>query len=570
MKFAKPISQKNIEDLLSSDEKLKIPPYQRRYSWEKEHFEDLWTDIEKLESGENHFFGTIVFRANTHVAQETNEIDIVDGQQRITSVSILLCAVRDHLKERYQENKIEQRLENLEKSLWLVDRDGEKEGLRLVLGNLDKGSYRNLIKSNRDEIENPKIKKAYNYFRKQLEKFEDLEEIKSFHDKVLDQLIYVSITAKDHTDAYHLFESMNNRGLSLSPIDLMKNYLLMTAAKTPGIEEKRVEELWGDIIKNIDDITGVNKSAITFFRQYVMSSRKYGVNEKITKKRLYEPTFEKIIDDSGNLEDLLKDLKKQSKLFKKMLTQNIDEFSESENSELNRLLRDAETVSITPFTLFLRSFRELSSVKDIKEVIRVCNSLMVRRQVCDRSTAPHDTMFNHLARNAFEKEDPVQYIKDYLGSEDRFPGDEPFQRYFQRESFSRNDRTKYILGKIEENHFGNGGKEVVESRYQVHIEHILPETYGKNLARLWLKPNNITKDQHDEFKKRIGNLTLLEESPNIRASNRDLSKKQEYYTEDKTDFLMTQELTTYQNWSIDEIRERSKILADIATKVWKL
>lgn len=162
-------------------------------------------------------------------------------------------------------------------------------------------------------------------------------------------------------------------------------------------------------------------------------------------------------------------------------------------------------------------------------------------------------------------------MEEYLESEGRFPNDEQFKRHFVQEDFSRTDRTKYILSKIEEDHFGHGGKEVVESRYRVHIEHILPERPGKNLTQLWLEPFGISDDEHDDFKKRIGNLTLLEEDPNISASNRSLERKQRYYTEGETDFKMTHELQDRDRWDISEIEARSEKLARIAAEeVWTL
>jgi len=571
MQIAEQIRPKEIGDLFSQNEKLRIPSYQRRYSWEEEQFEDLWNDLNTIDSDGSHFFGTIVFMSGTHVAQGTNEIDVVDGQQRITTISILLCAIRDHLQENYTEDEVRQRVGTIEENLWIVNRDGDKEGMRLTLGNLDHDSYESLVNGYIDEIDNGKIESAYEYFRGHLgEECSDLEEVKGLHDRILDQLIYVSITAKGHSEAYQLFETMNNRGLSLSPIDLMKNYLLMVASKREDANEDRIEDLWGEIIKNIDSLSDLNNAGSTFFRQYFMSSRLLGINQKITKSKLYEPNFVDIIDETDDMESLLEDVREKSNLFHKLLQQQIDQFSASENAEINRFLRDAEIVSITPFTLFLRAFSESTDVDLLKEIIRKSSALLIRRQICDRNTGPHDTIFNHLAQNAFESDDPLQYIDDYLKSEGRYPTDEQFTRYFARENFSRSDRTKYILSKIEEDHHGHGGKEVVESRYQVHIEHILPERPGKNLTKLWLEPFEISDDEHDEFKKKIGNLTLLEEDPNIRASNRSLEKKQEYYTEDKTDFKMTHELQERERWGITDIEERSKSLALVATEVWML
>ncbi len=572
MQIAEQIRPKKMGDLYGQNERLKIPSYQRRYSWEEEQFGDLWRDLNEIPPGGSHFFGTIVFMSGTHLAQGTNEIDIVDGQQRITTVSILLCAIRDHLQENYDEDDIAQRVESINEALWIVDRDGERQGMRLNLGNLDRESYKSLINGYIDEIQNGKIESAYEFFREKLDaECSDLNEVKTLHDRILDDLIYVSITAKGHSEAYQLFETMNNRGLSLSPIDLMKNYLLMKASGREDTDEDRVEDLWGDIIMNIDNLSGINDSGETFFRQYFMSSHLLGINQKITKSKLYDPTFTDTINETDDIEELLKDVCEKSKLFRNLIEQDISQFSDSENSEINRLLRDAEIVSITPFTLFLRAFSVTDDVDLLKGIIRRSNALLIRRQICDRNTGPHDTIFNHLAQKAFEADDPLHYMEDYLESEGRLPNDEQFKRHFAEEDFSRSDRTKYILSKIEEEHFGHGGKEVVESRYQVHIEHILPERPGKNLTKLWLEPFGISDDEHEDFKKRIGNLTLLEEDPNIRASNRSLDRKQRYYTEEKTDFKMTHELLGRSKWDISEIEERSGRLANIAAQeVWTL
>lgn len=572
MQITEQILPKEMGDLFDQNERLRIPSYQRRYSWEEEQFTDLWRDLDNIGPDGTHFFGTIVFMSGTHVAGGTNEIDIVDGQQRITTVSILLCAIRDHLRETYDEDDIAQRVESIDENLWIVNRDGEKQGMRLNLGNLDRESYQSLVNGYINEIKNGKIKTAYEFFRDQLNtECSGLDDVKEIHDRILDQLIYVSITAKGHSEAYQLFETMNNRGLSLSPIDLMKNYLLMRAANRATADEDRVENLWGDIIKNLDSLSDVNNPGVTFFRQYFMSSSILGIHEKITTKKLYDPTFIKTIDRADDIETLLEDIREKSSLFCKLLQQDIDQFSPSENSEVNRLLRDSQIVSITPFTFFLRAFSESEDVDLLKEIIQKSNALLIRRQICDRNTGPHDTIFNHLSQNAFESTDPLGYINEYLESEGRFPNDDQFKRHFTQEDFSRSDRTKYILSKIEEDHFGHGGKEVVQSRYQVHIEHILPTYPGKNLTRLWLEPFEISDDEHDDFKKKIGNLTLLEEDPNISASNRSLEKKQEYYSENTTDFKMTHELQDKERWGISEIEARSEDLAEIAAEeVWIL
>jgi len=570
MEIAEQIQPQKIGKLFKSDNRYTIPSYQRRYSWGDKQVKELWQDLRNIENKEqDHFFGTVVFMSRSGAEARTT-FDIVDGQQRITTVSILFCAIRDHLKENFPEDKVANRIKNIEKSLWLYDLDEQRQGMRLMLGNLDQDSYKHLVNGHLDEVENEKISNAYKLFKQRLETLDDLAKVKILHEKILKQLIYVSITVEEHSDAYLLFEAMNNRGLSLSPIDLMKNYLLMQASKRSDTNDERIEQLWGEVIKNIDSLSGINSPGTTFFRQYFMSSGQHGENEKITTNKLYEPTFIEAIEDTDDIEDLMEDLRNKSVQYRKLLEQEVDQFDRAQNIEINRLLQDVKTVSITPFTLLLRAFSETDDVDLLKRIIQKSNALMLRRQICDRNTGPHDTMFNHLAQRMFDETNPLEYMNKYLKSEDRFPSDEQFEQYFQRESFRKTDRTKYILSKIEEEHFGHGGKEVAQSRYQVHIEHILPERYGDNLRRLWLEPFDISKNEHEEYKKLIGNLMLLESDPNIRASNRTLEKKQQYYMKNKTDFEMAHELVDKSTWDVDAIEQRSERLAKIAVHIWNL
>tara|TARA_Y100000034_G_scaffold118500_1_gene159205 strand:- start:906 stop:2606 length:1701 start_codon:yes stop_codon:yes gene_type:complete len=564
MKILTPITQKELKDVFVGKERIKIPLYQRRYSWEEKQIEDLWNDLMSLNPGNKHFFGTIVFMSRDHVAQEIDTLQVIDGQQRITTISILLCAIRDAFIKKNSDLKT--RIKDIEHALWIIDRDDKKNGMRLVLGNLDKQSYDSLVMSNFDEITNQKIKNAYDFF---YEKFNEMTEteIKEAHDKLMDNFIYVSVTATGHKEAYHLFEAMNNRGLPLSPTDLMKNYLLMTSSEEENIDEERIEKIWGDIIMNLDSIKGTRSDPVVlFFRQYFMSSKYLEINEKITENLLYEPTFVEAIK-TEDTEKMLEHIRKQSELYNKMLSQRITNFGKNKDIEINKLLKDTKTISTTPFTLLLRAFEE-TEYDNLIKIIKMCNSLLIRRQSCGKSTAEHDSFFNHLAQNAFKNENPVEYIHKYLKSEGRFPDNNEFKKHFIERDFKWNDTTKYILSKIEESGLGCGSKEVSENRYKVHIEHILPLTFCDSLTKNWLKPNNISKEEHDTFRMKIGNLTLLERKPNISASNKTFKEKQKYYTEEKTDFKMTNQLLNYTHWGIVEIKKRSEELSKMAVGIW--
>lgn len=542
--------------LKSNQELLLIPPYQRRYSWEEKNWKDLWNDLIELKEEDSHFFGSIVFMIKPPETGKKNIREISDGQQRITTISILLCAIRDFLKKKNKKDLAK----TIEEYLWITDLDGHKKSLKLTLGNLDKDSYENLINSDFQDVKNQKINGAYHFFLECLEK-QDILEVKKLRDKILENIIYIDIPVQGDEGAYHLFETMNFRGLPLNPVDLIKNYLFMIFEKKSSSED--IEKIWIEIIKNLDGL-----SEVTFFRQYLMSSKLIGINEKITENKLYEK-FKKKIEGYSDLKKLLKDIKNKSELYKKLLNHQVDQFDGSENEEINRLLDDVRIVSITSFTLLLRAFSESNNPKRLIDIMKICNTLLVRRNICGWATGVHDTIFNHLAQNAFEKEDTVAYIKKYLKENtDRYPDNQTFFSKFLANKFTESNITRYYLGAIEEEYFCHGGHKINKSRHKLHIEHIMPQLFCKSLTKIWLNPLGISKKEHEEYKNQIGNLTLLEENPNISASNNSFKVKKTFYTKNKTDIKMTHELLRNNKWNIKKIKERNQELAKIAVKVW--
>ena len=546
-----------LKFLLSSEnEQLLIPSYQRRYSWGKKNWKDLLLDLEKLNKGDRHFLGSIVFIGKTHI-HGINPLEIVDGQQRITTISILLSTIRDLFK---RNGDLDKAIENIERCLWVMDHDGNIGSPKLILGNLDDDSYKNLISGEFNQIKNHRIKEAYDFFLTYLSN-KDIDYIKELRDKILTGIVYVNITVRGDKDAYHLFETMNNRGIPLNPVDLIKNYLFMISSEKEYLDPEKIKIIWTEIIKNLDGL-----SEVTFFRQYLMASKLIGVNNKITENQIYGE-FKKKIKNYKNVEFLLKDIVDKSILYRKLLKHKIDLFDKGRNLEINSILEDVQKVSITPFTLLLRAFSELKDPKQLITIMEICNTLLVRRNICRWTTGTHDTFFNYLAQNSFSKENPLAFIKNYLKEgEDKYPSNKIFMDNFYKYEFEENDRTRYYLGVIEEKHFCHGGHKVNKSGYGVHIEHILPLRPCKGLNEFWLKPLNISEEDHKHYRKRIGNLMLLEATNNIPASNKKFPEKKGYYK--KSDMVMVKELLKYKSWDLGKIDERSKQLAKIAIKIW--
>lgn len=560
---------------------FKVPHYQRRFSWKNSNWEAFWNDLAELEGDDKHYLGSIVIISGTHTPGPVkDELELVDGQQRIVTLSIFLCAIRDYFERKGESNK----KETLEKKfLYNTDKENKKVLPKLKLGNLDSRDYKNVLESNFDveikdekvnnidiEFENKEIKNCYKFFRERIETL-DSEKVDEFYDALTNQLMAVFVTVKKEADAYKIFETLNNRGLDLSPVDLIKNHLFRVCNER-SLDINDMQDYWADLIGNLDKLNKVR-----FFRQYMMSSEllseendevtEANIESKVSKSKLHEE-FKSIVEQTPNLEEFVRDIVKQSSLYGKLRNQNIDMFDRNYNRRIEKLLEDLEKISKTPFTFLLRAFREVKDPQVIIDSIGIITPLMVRRSACGLTTAPHDKIYHHLAQNAFKKEDSIEYIKNYIKKNDYYPSDETFKKSFRGKDFWNNDKTRYYLSTIEEEIFGAGTKKVIKDTYKLNIEHILPNRHSPALEKNWLKPYNISKEEHKEYRKKIGNLTLLRADWNISAGQRTLDKKQEKYK--KEEIEITRKLVDKEKWGIKDIEKRSEELAEHAVNIWRI
>lgn len=557
-----------IHEVLKNNEIFKIPHYQRRYSWSKEQLDEFWDDLIGLDEGEDHFFGTILLITQPSVTGKYVKKEVVDGQQRLTTILILLCVLRDIFEDEGRE-----RLVDAIKSDYLYSRKGEMEKVsKLIPGDLDLDSYDIILRKLDDikNIQNKNISDVYQFFRDRINESELTP--KQIFDRVVYQLKVVLIETESERFGYRLFETMNDRGLPLTPVDLIKNYLLSVASMRGERTINSIKNLWGETIKNL---SGLNE--VAFFRRHLMSTKIPETSGKVTRTELYGRVKE-IVEKGVDLEGFVRDIRNQSKLYSKICNQKIDFYSTSMNIKINTHLRNLDAIRASPsYTLILRAFREnlesgILDTRDIIEILKIIETFSIRRTICGLTTAPLDAIYNHLTLNSFEKENPIDYIRKYLSDPDRMPSDDSFKKSFARGEYRNNDQTKYILDTIEEEHFRHGGTKI-KGRYDVWIEHIMPiGVFSKRIKRYesWKDYLGIDEKTFDENKNKIGNLTLLEKKPNIQASDKPFEEKKKYYTPEKTDMKMTHQICSYDDWGVDQIKRRSEESAEIAAKIWTL
>lgn len=547
---------------------FRVPNYQRRYSWDKDQWSDLWNDLVSLSGDETHFLGSVVVISRQHDPASFNELELVDGQQRLTTLSIIFCAIRDYFKENGED-----RVANEIERVYLYSKRFEKENLKVKLGNLDSDNFENLVKGDIDKIsKNSLIKKSYQYFLKKVKEM-DHEEVKDLRNKLIGNLLLVLITTDSDRSAFRLFETLNDRGLELSAIDLMKNYLLRVSAEKENVDIDEIKEMWEDIVLNLEDVD----RKIRFFRHHFMSSKRPETRVKITQGKVYDK-FKNIIEKELSKEDLsikeyIGEMKNKSSLYADICEAEVSKFENHKDNEINKYLRNLNDIGAIPSrTLILRSFSELSENiehNELIEILKLVEIFSVRRAIGRMSTGELDTIYNQIAVTAFSEAEPLLFIKDKFIS--NITSNEEFRKNFMDRSYRSNDFTKYILDTIERKHFMKMGKgKEIANRHEVHIEHIAPKaSFSAKKYNSWEDYLRVSEEEFDEIKNNIGNLTLFERKLNIEASDKPFEQKKEKY-EEKTDFIMTEKICDFEDWGINQINKRTEELADIALKIWDI
>jgi uncharacterized protein with ParB-like and HNH nuclease domain len=560
-----------IEEVLTGNsEYYKIPDYQRRFSWKREQLEDFWFDLNSLEADEEHFLGSIVVITGAHNIG-FNELELVDGQQRLTTIMLLLKNIQKKFKDNQEYNEM---AKMINANYLFTKNKKAKRRIQLELGKLDHSDYENIMNDNMKSIDNQNLINAYKFFEEKLSKMTE-KEIEEVYDKLLEQILVVLIQAQNEKSAFRLFETLNDRGLELSAIDLMKNYLLKVANNNEDVDTDLIKENWENIILNIQD---VNRK-VRFFRHYIMSSEPV-TNSKITQRRVYDRFKEIINEDLADynltIEDYIKNMEEKSELYRNINNANIgdDFFTKNQRTIINDHLNNFNAIGALPArTLLLKAFdqtlkKELS-VQDLTSILEYIETFSIRRIVGQLATGELDTIYNYLAVNAFSEDNPELFIKNYFKK--NMPSDSEFENNFKERDFRNNDQTKYILDTFEKKHFmKNAAGKSIKERSEVHIEHIAPtSSFTAKKYKKWADYLDVDKAEFENLKTRIGNLTLLEYKLNIRASNKPFKQKKERY--DESSFKMTEEIIkNYSEWKSNSILQRSEELSKIAVDIWSL
>jgi len=550
-------SERKIKDLFSEPNTFfSIPVYQRDYNWQEKQCKQLFKDI--LTAGENkeissHFIGSIVYIHEGVYEIGEKEFSVIDGQQRMITITLLFIALYHKLKENNSKeaDKIYE--------LYLINKFSEKEvNLKLVPPEENLNILIKVLENKFDELENYRdrnLVKNYSYFKKELTKFSD-SEIQNIIVGI-DKLIYVNIALENgKDDPQRIFESLNSTGLDLSQGDLIRNYILMDLDRK---EQNRIyKNFWIPIENNckVSDGNEVKNYVSDFIRDYLTLKR----GEISVKAKVFEE-FKMFYDNPDDLK--LEELKNYSVKYSHIIKPYLEE-DEDIREELKNL-KTLDQVVINPFLIgILKDYKEDKlDRKDLLNILKLLQSYIWRRFITEKPSNLLNKLFQGMYLKISKKENYYTATEEILLAQE-FPTNEELKESLKTKNVYKNkERLKYVFRKIENyNH-----NELIDfDNDKITIEHIFPQRPSKTWKELY------TDEELEEMKalkNTISNLTLT--GSNVKLGNKTFLYKRDQkihgYRDSK--LYLNSYLGKLERWDLQTMKERFEILFNDIIKIWK-
>ncbi len=568
-------SETSLRNLLEGTKQFQIPLFQRPYSWEKKNWETLWEDLINLYNGEvegSYFLGPIVTQSLGGTADGISPFIVIDGQQRLTTLTIILATLR-HFLIKNDEVQAEELYE-----LFLINKFKKGEDFYKVLPTQnDREAYRSLIeaKTDKEVKKEGRIYEAYNFFYSCLKQPNEDNgqplDCAKFKRVILERIVLVNITSDDGDNPYLIFESLNYKGQDLTQADLVRNYIFM---KLPSdLREDIYKKEWLPVQEQFQLKLAQNqqqskrkKSQKEYAKELTNALwfylRKDG--ESVNEKEIYKAMKKRF--DSPNVDILLelKNIVKFAHYYLRLKFFHLEPELKLQRwfERLSRL--DFKTVHIFLLNIYEKYEEKALSLEDFEKILQYLESYFVRRLFAGVHPGVLGNVFNNLYKDV-QKENPddlVNGLRTVLMGYDGtkvWPNNDIFSNGILTEDvYTKSSTVKLILESLEEEECRS--KERVDTQ-NLTIEHIMPRTLSQEWETiLGDNPENVKKKWLDT----LGNLTLT--AYNSELGNKSFEEKKSIYLESKVS--LNQYFRDIETWNADEIKRRAEYLASIAVKVW--
>lgn len=552
-------AQKLIKYLDGASKRFIIPVYQRNYDWKMEHCKQLYDDLVKIirQNRKSHFFGSIVSVQSESGTME--EFLIIDGQQRLTTISLLLLAIYHLLSSGKMVSCDHQLTDKILKKYLIDEYEPEEKRIKLKPIKNDQKAFGILFDQDEEYIPDSNLTINYRYFYDRIQHGElDIDELFDAICKL--EIINISLNHEDNPQL--IFESLNSTGLNLSEGDKIRNYILMGLPNDQ--QTKFYEKYWN----RIESYTDYDVSS--FVRDYLSIKQQSTPN----MNSVY-PTFKKYVEDAevADIEPLLKDLLEYAKRYAFLIKGGHSD--ERLNSCIYRLNRLSTSVT-RPFLLEVIRLSESGALTadELIEVFHFTESYLFRRAICDLPTNALNKIFLLLHREIIRFDgDESHYVEKFkyalLSKRERtrFPSDEEFAECMStRNIYGMNPKNKLYLFERLENSETSETKDVWEhlDRGEYSIEHIMPQ----HLTAAWIVSLGDNYEAiHTNWLHRLANLTLT--AYNSRYSNSPFAEKRDMPHGFKDSGLrINQWVGRKEQWGLPELEERDQLLKNTVIGIW--
>ena len=553
------IEKGSIYNLLNGQCQYIIPVYQRKYSWQA-HVQcaRLWKDIVEMEKKKkkHHFVGSIVSIAEKKSVMGVQKQLIIDGQQRMTTLSILMIALRDYLKENGAGAEVDNNITYM--VLKNPSRSGD-DAYKMLLTDSDRDIMIKLVDGVKiKEDENSLIYANYQYFKEKVA--EETLTADEIYESISKLDIVGIILDKDQGDEPQLiFESLNSTGMALSKSDLIRNFILM------GLDNDAQKGIYNNYWKPLENyfpqqVQGDEDRMDKFFRDYL--------TVKLGRTVKFDAIYEEFKDYAGNSEfsnpeELAEDVMTYGDLYTNITSEKKLPASQQILAPIFEEIRSLRMEVAYPF--LIKVYRDfvngLISVEDTAEIMQLTIAYVVRRAICEIPTNSMNKTFATM-KNSIQADDYLNSVKAafyFADTYKRFPDDDEFKAALSERNMYSIRISKYFLVKLE----NEDNKEPIPY-VGYTTEHILPQ--NKNMRDEWKAAlgDNYAEIQA-KYLNTLGNLTLTKY--NSEMGDKPFDEKLEVYKESAMHHL-NKYVVKQTTWNEDTIVERGKILADYACQVW--
>ncbi len=551
---------RSVQKIFSNTPKIKVPFFQRTYSWRKLEQSQFLEDLLRVheEGTSSYFIGSIFFREND------DDCLIIDGQQRITSITIFISVIRDILKDSNDEraNKIEA------KYLFEEDLISGDIDYKLNLNDVNRQFFRNNIQNKEKaskRIEGFKSLKGlsdtnkllidcYKLYYKSLMEWtkdkkhpENVTSLLQLLKTLSDKFQALSITVTSDNEAFTIFETLNDRGLDLTISDLLKNYLFSIIYNPDDEDDTRVlVSQWDSMVEKL------GKAISGFFKHYWNSK-----NKPISEKQIFRVLKTKI-KNPRQVTDFLNEIFYESEIYFYLLN---PEHSYWNNKKIETLLDEITLLGMRQCLPVLLSAKIKFSEDEFIKTLESCVALSFRYStVCNLHNNKLEGLYSSIS-NSIRSAEVKANSKVRIELKTLDPKESIYNESFKNLAYKNNKTPRYILKKINDNL--DDGNEITSSD-DITLEHIIPENPIKGYTSFF-KDNNII---HKETVYKLYNMTILGDEYNRGASSELFETKIVIYKKSK--LPINEKLKTNTVWTKKEMTEWSEFLLEESKKYWKI